>query len=111
MSDIIQKERGKIPRFFMIRGAKAQTFDMQGYEKVCVETLVRFSENGGMRPVEIIYDNARYPVTRVRFIDRAPARVSAVLPLRFTCEIGGRNRYLYYESEEMRWFVEKIVER
>ena len=42
-----------------------------------------------------------------KFIDRAPARVSAVLPMRYTCVMGGREKYLYFEEERLRWFVER----
>ncbi len=77
------------------------------YQKVCVEVVARFSSNGGMRPVELIWtDGAKYDIDRVRFMERAPARVSSVLPIRFTCLIGGKEKFLYFEPEKMRWFVE-----
>ena len=37
---------------------------------------------------------------------RAPARVNAVLPVRYTCVIGGKEKLIYFEPERMRWFVE-----
>lgn len=46
-------------------------------------------------------------IDRIKFIDRAPARVSAVLPMRYTCVMGGREKYLYFEEERLRWFVER----
>lgn len=77
------------------------------YKKVCVEVLVRFFGEGGMRPVELIWaDGRRYAVERVRFIERVPSHVPAVLPVRYTCIIGGREKFLYFEPESMRWFVE-----
>lgn len=78
------------------------------YEKVYVETVVRFPVGGGMRPLCIVWEDGRkYPIDHVKFAERAPARVSSVLPLRFTCMISGRERYLYYEEAERRWFVER----
>ena len=69
---------------------------------------MRFPVGGGMRPLCIVWEDGRkYPIDHVKFAERAPARVSSVLPLRFTCMISGRERYLYYEEAERRWFVER----
>ena len=51
-------------------------------------------------------DGSRFSVDRVRFVERAPARVNAVLPVRYTCVIRGQEKYLYFEPDHMRWFVE-----
>lgn len=60
-----------------------------------------------MRPIELKWqDGEVYLIDRVRFAERAPARVSAILPIRYTCLIGGREKYLYFEPEKMQWFVE-----
>ena len=78
------------------------------YEKIYVETLVRFPAEGGMRPVAVIWENgSRFEIDRIKFIDRAPARVSAVMPMRYTCVMGGREKYLYFEEEGLRWLVER----
>ncbi len=77
------------------------------YEKVCVEVAAKFLRGGGVRPTMLVWsDGRRYPVERVICIDRAPSLVSAVLPMRFTCIICGREKYLWFEPEKMRWFVE-----
>ena len=79
-----------------------------GYEKVYVETIVRFAADGGMRPLCIVWEDGRkYKIDRVKFAERAPARVSSVLPVRYTCLFGGRERCLYFEEAEKRWFVER----
>lgn len=78
------------------------------YEKVYIETIVRFAADGGMRPLRIVWEDGRkYKIDRVKFTERAPAHVSSVLPLRYTCMISGRERYLYFEEAERRWFVER----
>lgn len=60
-----------------------------------------------MRPLALRWmDGATYSIDRVRFAERAPARVSAILPVRYTCLIGGKEKYLYFEPEKMQWFVE-----
>ena len=81
------------------------------YEKIYVETLAKFAAGGGMRPVCIVWeDGARFDIDKVRFIERAPSRVGSVMPVRYTCMIGGRERYLYFESDSERWFVEREVQ-
>lgn len=78
-----------------------------GYKKICVEVLARFLAEGGVRPIQIVWsDGRRYPVERICSVQRAPARVSAVLPLRYICIISGQEKALYYEPDRMRWFVE-----
>lgn len=78
------------------------------YEKIYVEVIVRFLRKGGMRPLFLVWsDGRRYAVDRVKFIERAPSRVASILPVRYTCMIGGREKRLYYEEEGERWFVER----
>ena len=78
-----------------------------GYRKICVEVFAKFSPDGGVRPVELVWaDGKRYPIERIRFVERVPARVEALLPVRYTCLVHGREKYLYFEPEKMRWFVE-----
>ena len=86
---------------------RAQTVCM-AYRKICVEVLARFSPQGGIKPLELTWtDGRRYQVERICSVQCAPARVSAVLPVRYTCVIGGREKFLYFEPERLRWFVER----
>lgn len=65
-----------------------------------------------MRPVELIWkDGKKYEIERVRFIERTPAHVEGLLPVRYTCIVGGREKFIYFEPNEMRWFVEVLRER
>ncbi len=64
-----------------------------------------------MRPVCLVWeDGRRFTVDRVKHVQRAPARVNAVLPVRYTCIVEGRERMLYFEEDELRWFVEKAAD-
>lgn len=81
------------------------------YEKVRVEVEVRFLKEGGMRPVWIEWeDGRRFRIERVKYIERASARTGSVLPVRYTCMIAGREKQLYFELEDMRWFVETPIQ-
>lgn len=80
------------------------------YEKVYIEVIVRFLVGGGMRPVCLVWEDGRkFEIDRVKYIDRAPARVSSVLPVRYTCMVGGKEKYLYYEQDAEKWFVEREI--
>ena len=46
------------------------------YEKVYVEVVAKFPAGGGMRPLYLVWEDGRkYEVDRVKFAERAPARV------------------------------------
>ncbi len=78
-----------------------------GYKKVYVEVEVLFPSEGGMRPVWIKWEDGRkFFVERVKFIERASARAGSVLPVRYTLIVAGREKQLFYEPEDMRWFVQ-----
>ncbi len=77
------------------------------YEKRYVGMQVRFDESGKMTPLAVLWEDGRtIPVDRVISFGRAAARVGSVMPVRYVCMIGGRERELYYESACRRWFVE-----
>lgn len=65
-----------------------------------------------MRPVWVKWEDGRkFQVERIKFIERASARTGSVLPVRYILIIGGREKRLYYEPEDMRWFVETPVQK
>ncbi len=79
------------------------------YEKVYVGVVAKFPAGGGMRPLYIVWEDGRkYEIDRVKSVGRAPAHVSSILPVRYTCVFGGRERCLYFEEAEKRWFVERV---
>ena len=78
------------------------------YERVYIDLVARFIKEGGVRPVELIWtDGKRYTIDKIKFIERAQSKAGGDLPLRYTVLIGGYERYLYYENQLERWFVEK----
>ena len=75
--------------------------------KVCVEVTAKFSREGGVRPLSLVWEDGRtLSVDKVKAVEHAPARVGALLPVRYTCVILGKERWLYFEPERQRWFVE-----
>ena len=81
------------------------------YQKVHVEVAVNFPKEGGMRPLWIKWgDGRKFLIDRIKFIERASARTGSVLPVRYTCIVAGREKRLYFEPEDMRWFVEMPIQ-
>lgn len=61
-------------------------------------------------PLSLVWEDGRtLSIDRVKAVEHAAARVSALLPVRYTCVILGRERWLYFEPEKQRWFVEANV--
>lgn len=79
-----------------------------------VRVRVDFDELGGMYPRSILWiDDREYTIDRVKDMRSAPALKGSGQGDRYTVEIGGQDRYLFFEhsadcSSERpgRWFVE-----
>lgn len=77
---------------------------MEEREKRYVPVLVRFDQDGHMRPVEIEFDEEhKYPVDKVLDVRRAACQSVGGVGDRYTCRIRGRESYLWFEKG--RWFV------
>lgn len=80
------------------------------YEKVYVEVYAKFIREGGVRPLEIIWiDGKRYLIDKIKFIERAPAKVGGVGVKRYVVIIEGLEKHLYFEKDGERWFVERKI--
>lgn len=77
-------------------------------KKVHVFVNANFPAEGGAVPLSVRWEDGReFFIERVEKVERAPARVEALLPLRYTCRIRGMRKFLYFEIEKLRWFVER----
>ncbi len=77
------------------------------FEKVYVQVAATFLREGGLRPTALIWsDGRKFFVERVTEVATAPPHVASVFPVRYTCLIEGREKYLWFEPQNMRWFVE-----
>ena len=78
------------------------------YEKVYVKVLAEFSLSGGMIPTAIVWrDGERYYIDRVKEKVLAPCRSGGILTTRYTVVVYGKEKYLYYEKDKERFFVER----
>ena len=77
------------------------------YRRVYVEVTARFSKSGGMIPLEIVWsDGRKYKIDRVTLVSHASSRLDPLLPVRYKCLIGEREKLLYFEPQKEIWFVE-----
>ena len=80
------------------------------YKRVNVAVYVKFSAEGGMIPVKVVWTDGRcFEIDRVTSVERAPNHVGAILPVRYGCVIGGAVRHLYFEAQHEQWFVETRI--
>ena len=81
------------------------------YQKIYVETVVKFLSTGGMRPQYIVWINGeKYKVDKVKQILRAPSKTGGLITDKYVCAFGEKVRNLFYEKDSQRWFVERRIE-
>lgn len=75
-------------------------------EKVYVDVTAKFSKEGELQPLTVIWTNGHvYEIQRVIDVRRAASLKAGGVGLRYTCIIDGKQMYLFYEDNNM-WFVE-----
>ena len=73
-------------------------------ERKYVPVVVRFDKDGQMRPILIEFDEERkYTVDKILDVRRAACQSAGGVGDRYTCMIGGRESYLWFEKG--KWFV------
>ena len=87
------------------------------YIRQYVEVSVNFDSSGKMQPSALVWeDGHRYEIDRVREIQPAPALKAGGQGARDRIEIGGQERFLFFEhsadpgdARPGKWFVERKV--
>ena len=80
---------------------------MMEYKKTYFELTARFSTEGAITPLKILWRNgAVFLIDRVLDIRPAASLKAGGAGIRYTCRINGKEAYLFLE--ETRWFVEEI---
>ena len=75
-------------------------------KKVYVNVMAEFTKDGNLMPRTIIWeDGTNYEIQRINDCRRAASLRAGGVGLRYTCVIGGQEKYLFYEDNNM-WFVE-----
>lgn len=71
-----------------------------------VEMVAHFDTDGKLTPMQLIWsDGRKYEIDRVLEVRRAAALKAGGYGIRYTVNILGRQRYLFFD--DTRWFVEE----
>lgn len=74
--------------------------------KVYVDVEAHFRRGGRLIPTAIIWeDGRRYEIDKITQIARRASLKAGGCGIRYTCIVGGRQSYLFYEVD--KWFVER----
>ena len=77
------------------------------YKKTYVEVTARFTTEGQILPIKILWDDGRsFFIDRVLDVRPAASLKAGGAGIRYTCRIDLKETYLFLE--ENRWFVEEI---
>lgn len=77
------------------------------YKKTYVEVTARFTAEGEILPIKILWKDGRsFFIDKLLDIRPAASLKAGGAGIRYTCRIDGRQSYLFLE--ENRWFVEEI---
>jgi len=75
--------------------------------KQYIDVTARFDTDGRILPVMFRWrDGRKYEMDRVTDIRRCASLKAGGIGIRYTCRILGKERYLYYDDYEHKWFVE-----
>lgn len=75
--------------------------------KVYVDVNADFLKEGMLIPKSFIWeDDVRYEISRVTDVRRAASLKAGGVGQRYTCIVGGREIYLFYEDNN-QWFMER----
>lgn len=77
--------------------------DVLEREKKYVPVVVRFEEDGKMRPIIIEFEDHKYRIDAILDVRRAACQSVGGVGDRYTCRIDGKESYLWFEKG--RWFV------
>lgn len=73
--------------------------------KQYVSVTAIFDEDGNLLPINIVWEDGRkFPIDKVTDVRYAASLKAGGAGIRYTCQIGGKKRYLFLEDQ--RWFVD-----
>lgn len=75
--------------------------------KVYVDVTAEFSKDGDLVPKSFRWEDGQvYEIERIKDVRRAASLKAGGVGMRYTCVIGGQEKHLFYEDNNM-WFIER----
>lgn len=78
-------------------------------EKIPIEIIVRFTENGEIRPLKVIYGDKIYLIDKVYTKKMTTPKGAFGVALEYNCLICGRKKKLYFDRYNNLWYVFKAT--
>ena len=78
-------------------------------EKIPIEVIVRFTENGEIRPLKLIYGDKIYLIDKVYKKTMTTPKGSFGLSLEYNCLINGKRKKIYFDRYNNIWYVFKTT--
>lgn len=75
--------------------------------KVYVDVTAEFFKDGDLVPKSFRWEDGQvYEIERIKDVRRAASLKAGGVGTRYTCVIGGQEKHLFYEDNNM-WFMER----
>lgn len=74
--------------------------------KAYIDVYAHFDTLGNITPVSFWWNDKQYEIDKVLDVHREASRLAGSLGIKYTCRIRGKERKLFYENFEHKWFVE-----
>ncbi len=78
-------------------------------EKIPVEVIVKFTEQGEIRPLKVMYGDKTYLVDKVYKKQLTTPKGAFGVALEYNCLIAGHRRKIYYDRYNGIWYVFKVI--
>lgn len=76
-------------------------------KKVYVDVVTLYAKEGDIIPLKILWsDGTRYDIDKVLDVCKAASLKVGGVGFRYKCRIQGKEKFLFFETNENKWFVE-----
>ena len=76
-------------------------------KKVYVDVVTLYAKEGDVIPLKILWaDGTKYDIDKVLNVCKSASLKCGGVGLRYNCRIQGKDKYLFFETNENKWFVE-----
>lgn len=77
-------------------------------KKVFVDVIINYTKEGEIIPLSILWeDGTRYDIDKVLDVCKAASLKVGGVGYRYKCKIQNKEKFLFFEIDENKWFVER----
>lgn len=76
-------------------------------KKVYVDIIAQYGKDGRVTPLTIIWEDGQgYEIEKIRDVRNAASLKVGGTGVRYTVMLQGKEKYLFFDTNENKWFVE-----